>query len=121
MGAELCLAHDMGGGGIWGAPFGRHAALWLFHLYGNICFCKYLCTLELWCSSAAVVICTVIANFGVAIVKSLLWCGLVFSLPMCFSYYLISSITMPSVFFISVVLRELYPILGLGLICHLLH
>ena len=31
MGAELCLAHDMGGGGIWGAPFGRHAALWLFH------------------------------------------------------------------------------------------
>ena len=33
MGAELCLAHDRGGGGIWGAPFGRHAALWLFHLY----------------------------------------------------------------------------------------
>ena len=32
MGAELCLAHDMGGGGIWGAPFGRHAALRLFHL-----------------------------------------------------------------------------------------
>ena len=31
MGAELCLAHDMGDGGIWGAPFGRHAALRLFH------------------------------------------------------------------------------------------
>ena len=33
MGAELCLPHDMGGGGIWGAPFGRHAALRLFHLF----------------------------------------------------------------------------------------
>ena len=32
MGAELCLAHDIGGGGIWGPPFGRHAALRLFHL-----------------------------------------------------------------------------------------
>ena len=31
--AELCLAHDMGGveGRIGGAPFGRHAALRLFH------------------------------------------------------------------------------------------
>ena len=33
MGAELCLPHDMGGGGIWGAPFGRHAALRLFHFF----------------------------------------------------------------------------------------
>ena len=32
-GAELCLAHDMGGGveAYGGAPFGRHAALRLFH------------------------------------------------------------------------------------------
>ena len=37
MGAELCLAHDMGGGGVeayGGAPFGRHAALRLFHCIG---------------------------------------------------------------------------------------
>ena len=34
MGAELCLAHDMGGGGGIGAPFGRHAALRLFHFLG---------------------------------------------------------------------------------------
>ena len=32
MGAELCLAHDMGGWKHMGAPFGRHAALRLFHL-----------------------------------------------------------------------------------------
>ena len=31
MGAELCLAHDMGGWRHMGAPFGRHAALQLFH------------------------------------------------------------------------------------------
>ena len=31
MGAELCLAHDMGGWRHMGAPFGRHAALRLFH------------------------------------------------------------------------------------------
>ena len=33
MGAELCLAPDMGGGveAYGGAPFGRHAALRLFH------------------------------------------------------------------------------------------
>ena len=34
MGAELCLAHDMGWGvEALGPPFGRHAALWLFHLF----------------------------------------------------------------------------------------
>ena len=32
---------DGGGGGIWGAPFGRHAALRLFH------FCTGL--LRIWC------------------------------------------------------------------------
>ena len=41
MGAELCLAHRHGGGGgIWGAPFGRHAALRLFHFSWTLIF-KY--------------------------------------------------------------------------------
>ena len=31
MGAELCLAHDIGGWRHRGPPFGRHAALRLFH------------------------------------------------------------------------------------------
>ena len=30
-GADLCLAYDMGVEAL-GPPFGRHAALWLFHL-----------------------------------------------------------------------------------------
>ena len=34
MGAELCLAHDMGRVEAYGGvPFGRHAALWLFHFF----------------------------------------------------------------------------------------
>ena len=91
-------------------------------IYTAICvFCKYLCTLELGCNSVAVVICKAITNFGAAIVKFATLVRTCVFIPMCFSYYFISSITMPSVFFISVVLRELYPILGLGLICHHLH
>ena len=36
MGAELCLAYDMGGVEAYGgAPFGRHAALRLFHFNCN--------------------------------------------------------------------------------------
>ena len=31
MGAELCLAHDMGGVEALGPPFSRHAAIQLFH------------------------------------------------------------------------------------------
>ena len=30
-GQSYVLPMTWGGGGIWGAPFGRHAALWLFH------------------------------------------------------------------------------------------
>ena len=33
MGAELHHTYDIEGGGIWGAPFGRHVALWLFHFF----------------------------------------------------------------------------------------
>ena len=31
-GQSYVLLMTWGGGGIWGGPFSRHAALWLFHL-----------------------------------------------------------------------------------------
>ena len=92
-----------------------------------------MCTLELRCGSAASVICAAIVNFGVAIVRSshpMFRISSVRGYPHCsvrgYPHYIfyvlfISSITMPSVFFISVVMRELYPLLGLGFMCHLLH
>ena len=32
-GRAMSCPWTWGGGGIWGAPFGRHAALWLFHFF----------------------------------------------------------------------------------------
>ena len=37
-GQSYVLPMTWGGGGIWGAPFGRHAALRLFHLFNWITF-----------------------------------------------------------------------------------
>ena len=37
-------------------------------VYMAISVFKYLCTLELWCSSVAIAICAAIANFGVVTV-----------------------------------------------------
>ena len=41
-GQSYVLPMTWGGGGIWGAPFGRHAALWLFHL--KFCIVVQQCT-----------------------------------------------------------------------------
>ena len=50
MGAELCLAHDMGGWRHWGPPFGRHAALRLFDFCSLVLNCTSICesTFAIW-------------------------------------------------------------------------
>ena len=83
---------------------------------------KYLYILELLCGSVVIAkLHAVITNFGVAIVKSLHWGGLVSSLSM-FSVT-ISFHPSPCHQFslFQLFLRELYPLLGLGFMCYHLH
>ena len=84
-------------------------------IYMAISVFKYMCILELLCGSAA------IANFGVATVKSPHWCRLVSFLSMCLVTISFHPSPCHQFSLFQLFLRELYPILGLGFMCHHLH